>query len=1224
MAMKMKIQKNLHKVLSRTSIALLVAPLTLLEAAPLSLGTTPLFLGTGVDSNIILTFDDSGSMHWEHMPSGIGEAYVYPRVAGVYGAGDYNNRVPEFSATFAYSVRNRSPDINLVYYNPAVTYVPWAGAVGSMGDAAINCAPHNAFNPGLGCRNLTANNTEIANWRIANWSFVNASRTFWPAVYYRYNGGGDWNAANYTQTLIQPGSASYAGGPNRTDCGATPATCSYAQEIQNFANWYTYYRSRALTARAGIGRAFANQSTNVRVGFATINTGAGTIDGAASGGALVRGVRAFSGAGRATFYNDLYGQILPPAGTPLRRALRNVGAYYERTDNSGPWSEDPGGSSGASHLECRQSFNILMTDGYWNGGNPGAGNVDGTAGLAITGPNNPSFTYTPTAPYSDAIGDTLADSAMDYWVRDLRPTLPNRVPTNAVDDAFWQHMVTFTVGLGVGGTLDPVTSLPGLQSGATTWPDPTPSGNSLEKIDDLWHAGLNSRGGFFSAADPNRFATALGAILADISSRNKSSSATVAVNSGSVSSDSLIFQSRFDSKNWLGQLSAYRVNPDGSFGSEEWEASSLMPAPGARVIITHDGVNPQPFQWANLSSAQQTTLVATQVVDYIRGETGFEQRTISFANQTVLSGLGLSAVGFRDRVDDLGNSRVLGDFVHSAPAHVGGANYRYPDALEASAYSGFLASQRLLNAGQGRRPVVYVGGNDGMLHAFDARDSASGGGAELFAYVPSSIFDKLLNHTDPQGNHEFTVDGSPAVADAFIGGSWKTVLVGSLGAGGQGYFAIDVTNPGAFSSESTAKAKVLWEFTAADKDPGAGNSNFDSDLGYTFGKAAIVRLHNGQWAAVFGNGYNNTFDDEGNGASNDSTTGNAVLYIVDLQTGQLIKKIDTGEGSLADLSGNSYPNGLSQPALVDIDDDSVIDFAYAGDLQGNLWKFDLTGVTPASWGVANAAPLYKACLGVSCTGSTFQPITSQPRIKHHPKSGLMVYFGTGKYIETGDNTSVGQTTQTVYGIWDKNVGTFTAFTRSTLLEQRVVAEITSSFTNRMNGVLNTEEVRVTTDNAIDWSLHDGWYLDLIKQDGGTPNNLGERQISSAVLRDGRILFNTLIPGSGDPCEASGSSWFLVLDVFSGARLPFAPIDFSGEGEFDDNDYVTHDGVAIPGSGRKSKIGISGTPAIVSTGPGKEAGLFSGTGGVNGDVQEKLGINGNEQSPGRQSWRQLGN
>ena len=445
-----------------------------------------------------------------------------------------------------------------------------------------------------------------------------------------------------------------------------------------------------------------------------------------------------------------------------------------------------------------------------------------------------------------------------------------------------------------------------------------------------------------------------------------------------------------------------------------------------------------------------------------------------------------------------------------------------------------------------------------------------------------------------------------------------------LRGGGQGFFAIDITDPDAFSTEASAKNKVLWEFTDSDMDPGSSNTNFDSDLGYTYGQASIVRLHNGKWAAVFGNGYNNTYDNDGDGAASDSTTGNAVLYIVDLETGGLIKKIDTGIGSSADLSGSNFPNGLSQPALVDFDGDSIIDYAYAGDLQGNVWKFDLTSATAASWGVAHSQPLFTACASNSCTASTFQPITSPLKVKYHPKSGIMIYFGTGKYFETGDNNPTGQTTQTFYGIWDKNVSTFTSFTRSSLLEQSITKEL--EFIDPDTSIV-LSDVRVTTDNTIDWSIHNGWYIDLLNQEGGNTNNYGERQVSSAILRGSRVMFSTLIPGDLDPCSPGGVSWFMVLDVFSGAQLPFTPFDFSGDGEFDQNDYVSVGGTDVPGSGRKSKVGITSTPGLLTKKDGNEVAIFSGSGDKadpDGDIDEEVGLNGEEYAPGRESWRQLNN
>ncbi|MBL4743510.1 MAG: pilus assembly protein PilY, partial [Cycloclasticus sp.] len=267
-------------------VSILAASTT--HATNLNLSPVPLFLGGAVEPNIMFTLDDSGSMHWENMPDDNWTFFIYPRANNVYGPSNYGNFVPVFS-DITYSVRIRSGDINKVYYNPSTVYRPWSNATGiSMGDVDVTCAPHNPFDTAKGCRDLTVNNIETANWETYNGDGTtfpgsvttesNVSKTFWPAVYYNYQGGDPWTVANYQKIEIMPATATYTTSASRTNCATAPI-CTYAEEIQNFANWYSYYRSRVLTARAGIGRAFANQGTNIRVGFAALNVGSRTIDG---------------------------------------------------------------------------------------------------------------------------------------------------------------------------------------------------------------------------------------------------------------------------------------------------------------------------------------------------------------------------------------------------------------------------------------------------------------------------------------------------------------------------------------------------------------------------------------------------------------------------------------------------------------------------------------------------------------------------------------------------------------------------------------------------------------------------------------------------------------------------------------------------------------------------------------------------------------------------------
>jgi type IV pilus assembly protein PilY1 len=1168
-------------------------------ATALNLTPVPLYLGGSVEPNIMFTLDDSGSMHWEYMPDDGWTYFVYPPADDVYGTSNYGKYLPVFS-DITYSVRTRSSHINKLYYNPTVTYVPWSASTGiSMGDVAITCAAHNPANTGIGCRDLTVSNTEEARWETYNGdgtTFPGAittendvTKSFWPAVYYNYVAGDDWTVASYQKVEIRTTTPTYVGGANREDCVAAP-TCTYAEEIQNFANWYTYYRSRVLTARGGTGRAFARQGTNMRVGFSAINQGAETVDGVASTSALIQGVRPFSGADRTSFFTNLYGHSIPTSGTPLRSALNSVGSYYERSDNQGPWSETPGTTNAASHLSCRQSYNILMTDGYWNGSDPVVGNSDNTDGSVISGPDDPDFQYLATNPYKDDWSNSLADVGMDFWKRDLRSTLENNVPTNAADDAFWQHMVNFTVGLGVDGSLDPAAALTGLTDGSTLWPDPTTTAPA--KIDDLWHTAVNSRGAFFSASDPDTFADSLSDILSSISDRTSAASA-VAVNSGTITGTTKLYQARFNSGDWTGQLLAFPINIDGSLATVAWDAADLIPVANDRKIITFDGTDGQPFRWANITPSQQSLLGSQAILNYLRGDQ---------------SGEGTNGGTFRNR------NSLLGDIVNSSPTYVGAPNLRYPDNWGSGADENAVLYSAFKSSKSSRQDLLYVGSNDGQLHAFNADT-----GVEQFAYVPSFIFSDLADVADINYNHQYLVDGSATVVDVFYDensdgtGEWHSVLVSGLRGGAQGVFALDVTDPTDFNTETAGATKVLWEFTDAD----------DDDLGYVYGPPSVVRLTTGKWAAVFSGGYNNTFDNDS--TNNDSSSGNAVLYIVDIEDGSLIKKFDTKIGSTDDPTGNNRPNGLSQPSVIDFDGDYIADAIYAGDLFGNVWKIDISGNAVGNWKFAyktgsNPDPIYTACAAATCSASNHQPITTQLKVKTHPLlTGYLVVFGTGKYIEVGDNIASGQTTQSVYGIWDRVESTLTAFDRDDLLEQEIIFEVSQY----------SELFRVITDNSITWhngtSGHLGWFLDLYNTQSGNTNNYGERQISNTIIRNDRLIFSTLIP-LDDPCDFGGTGVLMEIDVNTGARLPFSPFDLNGDGVFSSDDYVQvgtdADGNAIyaPVSGKYSKDGIISQPTIVNVaGGGNVEIIYNNTG--DGNVDETVGNSG-PSDVGRQSWRQL--
>jgi type IV pilus assembly protein PilY1 len=656
-------------------------------------------------------------------------------------------------------------------------------------------------------------------------------------------------------------------------------------------------------------------------------------------------------------------------------------------------------------------------------------------------------------------------------------------------------------------------------------------------------------------------------------SRTASASA-VATNTTRLDTNTLIYQAQFRSDDWTGKLLAYRLQMNGTLGALQWDAANLIPASNARRIYTRNGLIPGAaggieFLWANLGAGQQAALnqrpdgtvdtFGDERVLWVRGDPAQEQ-----------DGGGI----FRNR------SVVLGDIINSDPQFVGALNFGY-DALPMgtpgqSTYTAFRRSKVSSLTGAPLQPMMYVGANDGMLHAFDAST-----GVEHFAYVPSTLIPELNQLSDPAYRHRYFVDGQTAIGDAYInrGGTdqWTTVMVGTTGAGGKTVFALDVTRPHTF-----AATDVLWEFT-------------DPDLGNTIGQPVVARMADGTWVAVFGNGYN-------------SNNHRAMLFIVRLADGVLLRKIDTGIGSIA------ASNGLATPSLI-ADGTRTIRTAYAGDLAGNLWKFDLSDANPANWAIAFTAsglpaPLFKA---TDATGAP-QSITAPVEIGRHPDGGSMIYFGTGKFFEAGDNI-VGGTPQvhTFYGVWDKAVPTAITYPfadRAAMLTQQSIVYEGQPAGSNFN-------LRVTTQNAVNYTTSRGWYLDLQSPTLGAQ---GERVVSLPILRNNRVIFPTLIP-SANPCEFGGSSWIMELDAVNGMRLEQPPLDITEDGHIDANDLVTVTvggvTITVAPSAIQSRQGIIDTPAVVDSGNGQEIKIASGTSG-NVEVVREAGSG--ERSRG--SWRQL--
>jgi type IV pilus assembly protein PilY1 len=589
--------------------------------------------------------------------------------------------------------------------------------------------------------------------------------------------------------------------------------------------------------------------------------------------------------------------------------------------------------------------------------------------------------------------------------------------------------------------------------------------------------------------------------------------AAVAVNSAKLNTESVVYLSQFNTNRWEGNLFAFPIENQatGKLGRvAKWDASSSLTgrnlATDPRHIITFDATAIKPggvaFEWAKLSTDMQNDLrtnssggldsntIGEARLDYIRGDRSNE-------------GYGYS---FRNRVS------LLGSLINSGPVFVGKPDLSWPDAApfpeDDDAYSEFV-----MGDASSRQKMVYVGANDGMLHAFN--DDT---GEEAFAYIPGMVYSEVTNSglhylTNSNYLHKYYIDLTPTLSDIFYSEKWHTILVGGMRAGGRGFYALDVTDPGVFS-EDKAEDVVLWEFTSDD----------DPDLGYSFSRPFIGLTNAGTWVAIFGNGYN------------DTGSGEAQLFIVDIEKGidgdwasSDYKKITTGVGT------TENPNSLTTPALGDLDGNGTIDRVYAGDLAGNMWVFDLSDSNSKNWASAYTSgaspePLF--------TTPKNQPLTAKPVLASHPSQpnsassepNILVYFGTGQYLVNDDKKSTN--TDSFYGVWDR--GDF-GLDQSDLVQQTFDTSYTSN--------------RVLTRNFVDYALDHGWFFDFPIE--------GERSVTSPMVRTDTIFFNTYVP-EDDPCSTGGFGFKFSVDMTTGGSPLNPAVDINHDAEVNDDDKVTND------------------------------------------------------------------
>lgn len=639
---------------------------------------------------------------------------------------------------------------------------------------------------------------------------------------------------------------------------------------------------------------------------------------------------------------------------------------------------------------------------------------------------------------------------------------------------------------------------------------------------------------FFLAANPGELPAQLRAAFQ--AAAGQRSRAALAVSSSNIRVGTQLFGTTFDEK-WTGDLTSYAFGASLAL-EENWKASAKLTGASlsdTRTILTSIGGAGVAFRWANLptGTGSERSLL-NRLPGATVGDGLGEQRLLWLRGDESNESSKNKAVSFRDRP-----VTKLGDIINSQPWYVG-----KPDAgFTGSAGAGY---SQFVSANFNRKPAIYVGANDGMLHAFYAPASRTDldKGSELLAYVPRRLFEgsKLSALTDVNYSHRFYADGSPMVADVKVGtgssaSDWKSILFSTLGAGGQGIFALDVTDPSQFS-ESNAASIVRWEIS----------DQQDADIGYMLGQATlngnlqphqVMLLPDGNRYLVLGNGVGSEENDIAAGS------GKAAVFLIraDRPAGATAFTNNGSNTDVIKIVAESVlgGNGLAMPSGIDSKGDGVIDYIYAGDLKGNLWKFDVSSPTRV-WKVAfGGNPLFVARDGANVR----QPITSAPAILAFSSNvgGYIVTFGTGKFYQTADMTST--TLQSAYGVWDDGTGILASATRANLVKQEIdVITVGGSGTSagtlfRRMKPANPVCYKATLSGCTGQPVSRGWFVDL-------PTPKERVVINTQISSSADILVTTWIPG-GTTCEADGVTWYMTLAAADGAGITRALYDVDGNG-----------------------------------------------------------------------------
>ncbi len=1074
-----------------TSFVALGGLLSGISSHATNLAELPLKTSVLAKPNVIFGMDDSGSMDWEVLlrsddgvlqwnydaATGFGSAwdsannrpwesssafnplsYLFPADTSVgnalYDSGHENGRAAPPIAQLAWT---RSSSFNSLYYNSAVTYPAWSpayvsGALRTYSNVSTSAAP---AHPGpLASAAVTYNlgadwNSGSANWNSSadgDYTFLALAGMVLPVgtvVVASSTTGGVCSGSTVRTltaiTTVPAGASCRASIPyfpatfwQRTQCPAGEANCvpapdctvvsptadprsacvaapdgvgklrryeirgsntftsnrTVAAELQNFTNWFTYYRKRKLMLAGSMGRALENV-TGLRMGVVPFNTSPTVTMNDADSTSDATGRRNVAG--------QFYLNAMARRGTPTHATMNHIGSQFDTNTN-------------IVQFACQRNSMFIVTDGFANSHSQVA-------------PTYSQSTYGGSAPYTTTAANSLSDIALSHYTRRLRTDLPaGRVPTGNParvnpDLNTNLHVTTYGLTLGARGTLFPTAANPfavNVFASPPTWP--VPVANDPTMIDDLWHAAINGRGQMYLANDVEALRVSIQNVFSDLLSQ-QGAQGNVAVSSVNLDrGDSRAYVGSYNPSGWVGDVTANAIDPATGVisSSANWSAATLLAARdwNTRVVFSASGNTGVDFTAANVGSTvnpASASFTNQEVVDYLRGNRAGEGST------------------FRQR------SSLMGPVVNAEPV---------------------VARDEAM---------AYVAAGDGMLHAINTTT-----GQEEWAYAPRETLAALGQSVQRSWSYRTLLDATPRYARLSDN---SKILVGGLGAAGRSYYALNVTNPKGLNG-ATAAAQKRWTF------PAASDATNTARMGFTIGRPVVPRTAAGDVVLVT------------SGVDNGQTIGDGKgrVWMLNAATGAVLKTFRTTAGTTAAESGLSHVVAFQ-------DTDGSVTYAYAGDLLGNVWRFDLSTAGAGEHDATLVATLSDA-------SGTAQPVTAAPELLLVSGKRVIV-VGTGRLLDITDFGS--SRTQSFYAIAD--AGTLPV-ARAALVQQ----------------TFNRGATPQLTSNAFNWATGRGWFFDL---------PAGEQANTAPSLNYGAVTFATNVIGSNDCSE---SSYLYTVDIGTGSQL----------------------------------------------------------------------------------------